>query len=220
MILKVSASKSIMALRTLVLDFDGVIFRNKHATTLVNNKSIKFVAKTMNCSYQYALQFHKCNFDNHGHTVHMLNSMGYDTTLSDYNSYVFNAELWYDLEFIMTSQDEHNIKLISQTNDKLNKKSVLFSNAPESWCKTILSINGFSLDDLFEETFTCKDITTLKPNKSNYEKIESKYGNLYFIDDSEVNLTGLSKKWNTYLLNSEEKLDEKLELVITDILKT
>ena len=202
---------------TLVLDFDGVVFRNEKANALVNYKSIKFVSKKMNTSYNYAFQVHKQNFKKSCHTVHMLNKLGYATELDEYNTHVFNNDLWKELKTCMHYTDTQNIKTIIDTNEKLEKKSVLFSNAPESWCENVLHLNGYSIEDLFEDTYTCTNLDELKPNVTVYNKIESKYDKLYFIDDTEINLLFLSEKWNTYLLGKNDKLQETLKLVVHDM---
>jgi hypothetical protein len=204
----------------LVLDFDGVVFINKNVNTKVIRKSIKYVSKKTSLSRKDSAVFNNSMYMKHGHTVSMLNYFGFENTLEEYNNFVFDEEMWDDIENLMTDQDKHNFEAVLNANSLMNSKSVLFSNAPYIWCSKILDLNGFNINDMFEDIHTCDhDESKLKPNNTVYKQIEenNKGDTLYFLDDNEKNLINLSTQWKTVHVTEEHDLSLVLNKITSII---
>jgi FMN phosphatase YigB (HAD superfamily) len=185
----------------LVLDYDGVIFKNPHAMEAVSSRSAKFVSKKLNISYKGAKTVNATQYKVHGHTVKYLQHVGVDTTLEEYNEYVFNKFDWDNLSLNIKDDDHEPIIDVYLLNKlQQHQKCVLFSNAPLMWVDKTLEALGTHTDILFDEVFSCETLDQLKPNMKVYEDIESHYpdDDLLFIDDSFLNINGLGSRWKPH----------------------
>jgi FMN phosphatase YigB (HAD superfamily) len=193
----------------LVLDYDGVIFKNPHAMEAVSSSSAKFVSKKLKISYRGARAVNATQYKVHGHTVKYLQHIGVDTTLEEYNEYVFNNIDWGDLSLNIKHDDHEPIIDVYLLNKlQQHQKCVLFSNAPRLWVDKTLEALGTHTDILFDEVFSCETLDQLKPIMKVYEDIERHYpdDDLLFIDDSILNVRGLGARWKPHLFKSKDNL--------------
>jgi FMN phosphatase YigB (HAD superfamily) len=192
----------------LVLDYDGVIFKNTHAMEAVSNRSAKFVSKKLKMSYNNARLVNAAHYKVHGHTVKYLQHIGVDTTLEEYNDFVFNNIDWNDIASNIKDDDFEQIIDVYLLNKLQVQKCVLFSNAPRLWVDKTLEALDIQADELFEKVFTCETLDQLKPNMKVYDEIEKHYPytDFIFIDDSILNIQGLGERWKSHLFIPEENL--------------
>lgn len=184
----------------LVLDYDGVIFKNPYAMEKVCDRSAQFVSKKLNMSYNNARMVNTTRYKVYGHTVKYLNDVGVDATLAEYNSFVFENIDWDDIEMNIRSMDYDQVADLHMLNEFQGQKSILFTNAPRTWIEGTMGCMGIDPESVFESMFTCERLEELKPNLAVYELIEHIYPqtDLLFIDDSILNIHGLGHRWNPY----------------------
>ena len=193
----------------LVLDYDGVVFKNPHAMETISSNSAKFVSKKLNISYSKARMINTKRYKVHGHTVKYLQHLGIDATLEEYNEFVFDNIDWKDIALNLRDEDhEPIIDVYLLNNLQYHQKCVLFSNAPRLWVDKTLAILGTYADGLFEEVFSCETLDQLKPNIKVYENIEKHYpdNDFLFIDDSILNIQGLGERWKTHWFTPKNNL--------------
>lgn len=192
----------------LVLDYDGVVFKNPHAMETVSSRSAKFVSKKLNMSYNDARMVNATRYKVHGHTVKYLQHLGIDATLEEYNDFVFNNIDWEDIASNIKNEDHESIIDVYLLNKLQKQKCVLFSNAPRLWVDKTLEALETHADVLFEDVFICETLDQLKPNIKVYEDIEKKYPDedLLFIDDSILNIHGLGERWKCHWFKPKDNL--------------
>lgn len=207
----------------LVFDFDGVIFHNTKVNQKIIEKSVGYVKRKTGYSYEKSLEFNNTNYKKHGHTAIMLKNYGFDSSLDEYNAYVFDSDLWSNLRINISNDDYIRANCVNTANTLLGYNSILFSNAPYIWCYKVLDMLDYNIYDMFSLTYTGTDESSLKPNSKSYEYIE--YSNkdahkLHFFDDNKKNLENLSYKWTTHHVNPNISLDNFINPVIDQIIKT
>lgn len=184
----------------LILDYDGVVFKNPYAMEMVSNRSAQYVSKKLNMSYSNAKMLNSTRYKVHGHTVNYLNDIGVDSSLEEYNDFVFGGFDWNDLRMNIRETDYDPIIDIQLVNNLQEHRCVLFSNAPRIWVDNTLDTLGTKTDLLFDHVFTCETISDLKPGTKMYEEIEDYFpeDDFLFIDDSILNIHGLGDRWKTH----------------------
>lgn len=183
-----------MNTKTLLLDFDGVLFRNARSMQRVVNRSDEF---TLMCAPNYdPMRNPKHNYKRYGHTVTMLQQhFGADVDFEDYNDYVFSKSIFANILEDMTVEDWKNAKFWNLTLRELPNRYHIFSNAPACWVETILMMTG--LEASFGSgrgIFTSDRLGALKPDARSYETISkrllTKPDDLVLIDDAWANIEG------------------------------
>uniref|UniRef100_A0A6C0BDX6 Haloacid dehalogenase-like hydrolase n=1 Tax=viral metagenome TaxID=1070528 RepID=A0A6C0BDX6_9ZZZZ len=158
-----------------LLDFDGVLYHNKSAFEHISKRAAQFVHKKMQLSGKHAdarADLINTNlYKTYGHTVEGLNACGYNTTIQEFNDYVY---------------DDFPFDTYKETIEIPSKKNVyIFSNAPREYCKGLMSEN--TNVTFIQDVIGC-DI--LKPNKKIYDDITNTFVGdvIVFVDDTLVNL--------------------------------
>lgn len=192
----------------LVLDYDGVIFKNPYAMEMVSNRSAQFVSKKLKMSYSNARMLNATRYKVHGHTVKYLNDIGTKATLEEYNDFVFGNLNWDQLKMNIIDADYDPIIDVLLLNKVQDQKCVLFSNAPRVWVDNTLKALGADQSALFDIMVTCETLDELKPNPTLYNVIEECYpdNQLLFIDDSILNIHGLGERWKSHWYKPSESL--------------
>ena len=175
--------------RALLLDFDGVIFRNKVGLQKVVQKSNEF-------TYKYVPTYDplKDSYTKYGHTVHLINHKTTDrqVTFQEYNDYVFDN---LTMEFVFDNMDIDDKKRADMWKFALeDREAHVFSNAPSVWVNGLLS--ELDMGHLFQTVITSDDMEYLKPMEESYEAAGVMLQNhgdirdMVFMDDSNVNVQG------------------------------
>jgi FMN phosphatase YigB (HAD superfamily) len=169
-----------MAVKSLVLDIDGVIVRDKLLMAHVKDNCVRYVqSKIPDC--KDARNVNRILYLTHGHTARGLtHSFGVDT--SDFNEKVYDgrlmdhlAEVIYGADFQAETKEIHDFT-------KKGWNVTLFSNAPEVWSRRVALAIG---DDVY---LRCPgDDGPFKPEAAAYANF-SKAQTHVFVDDSLKNL--------------------------------
>jgi hypothetical protein len=199
--------------RTVLLDFDGVVFKNKRATDIITDKSIKFIQSKTKYNYEQAEKINKVIYPTKGHTSFAINNK--KETLIDYNEYVFENFDYNQLNDIVTKYDKELIQNLVNIKKYRGIEFILFTNAPIMWCLHVMHSMDFKLDDLFllDKIFT-SDNGLIKPMNECYDNIEKniKERKLHFIDDKMSNILPISSNnnWCGFMIDDTDHLYEHL----------
>ena len=200
--------------RTLLLDFDGVIFRNQKALQLIKDRAVKFIAKKMTISEEKAETVNTELYSHYGHTVIGLNKV-FDPciTMKEFNDYLYNDDLFNDIMKMNYTVDYSNAKfdgidarrLVNYTRGECIGTFV-FTNAPVRWVE--FALNNICIGNLFmnQEIISAEDFDYVKPQKNIYTDVQSDLGNdckITFVDDSIVNIKSAPSSWNNILFTPD-----------------
>ena len=189
-----------MAVKSLVLDIDGVIVRDKLLMNHVNENCIKYVRSKMpECKDPRAVN--RVLYMTCGHTARGLqNNFGFDT--SDFNEKVYDKKLIEHLsEVLSTFEFQEEAKYIHEWT-KSDWKVTLFTNAPEIWAGTVAR----AISDRVYIQCGPENVMSgpLKPEAAAYANFSKTYTNI-FVDDSIKNLatTRLMSNWHPIHFSQE-----------------
>ena len=183
----------------ILLDFDGVIFKNKKIHSIVHEKAVDYISDRLNISKSEAYKINDIHYKKYGHTTINLST---HTDIIDYNNYVFNDELLRDIKKYLTDDDIELIHSINELSNQYIWKHYLFSNAPLEYCSMICDSMDCNLYNIFEDdTFTTvsnlyeidndEDLRKIKPLPLSYKNINdvlTMSSKIYFFDDNKTNL--------------------------------
>jgi len=194
--------------RVLLLDVDGVIFRNRYASKMVKERIIDYVHRKTHTTLPEAAAINQKAYQTYGHTLIGLNNILpspiKDTiTLTEFNQHVYNPELIEQVKSICTYdittyEEARDLRHLSIACAHTNIPIYLFSNAPRSWVRTVCDIQGIQLpfENLFcsGDKWLYKGDPVLKPELRTYAYVQnylvSKYGKqieILFVDDQASN---------------------------------
>lgn len=194
--------------KTLLIDFDGVVFKNSKVTEEINRKSIQYIAERKNQSFKTAKVVNRHGYTKLGHTCRIIS----DEHVLDYNNYVFDSDMD---TFIKRSVNDHDARLMEDIYDIKQKRKldlVLCTNAPSKYCETVMISLGFPIDHFFDTRFRyTSDEGLIKPLRSYYTHVENTLytvDHYQFIDDSIINIAPIANdpRWNACVINNTPDL--------------
>jgi len=182
-----------MAAAKLLLDFDGVILRNKKLSDYQVRRSAEFVKKHVPLPFKDCYNINKQYYPEYGHTVIMVNNLfNKRTTLEEYNEFVYNKKQLAGLVLDPPSFEHGNA-----FNMFANENTYIFSNAPEEW------VGHFSemLELNIKNCICPRTLEDLKPLPRVYSALNARFSGqkIVFVDDSKKNLRPVSNyaNWKT-----------------------
>jgi FMN phosphatase YigB (HAD superfamily) len=193
-----------MAFKSLLLDIDGVLVRDKLLLAHVKDNCVTYVRSKLPES-KNPIETNRLLYLSHGHTARGLTSaFGIDT--SDFNAKVYDkslmdhlAEVIYGSEFQQEAKDIHDLV----KNDWI---VTLFTNAPIEWAGPVARAIG---DDVFISCAGSNIMThPIKPEVGAYMNFPKHHTHIY-VDDSLKNL-GTARwlpNWHPVYFNEGPKED-------------
>lgn len=203
----------------LLLDFDGVILKNKNILKYQVSRSAKFVQKHTHLSLKKSHEINKVFYPKYGHTVIMLNELFHKhTTLEEYNEFVFDTLLISKLDYLIDEKTYNHGNAFTRMFECDN--TYVFSNAHLHWIEYFSE--SFDLNIQSKKIIWPQNINNLKPFARAYDTVHEKFGihtNITFVDDSPKNLEypKTLSNWNPILFEPEddiETLDHKLKVYV------
>ena len=196
---------------TILLDFDGIVLCNRNIEKIVTKRSIEFVAKNKNKSFEESICINKHYYKTYGHT-----SLGFvidsknQSWVHEYNEYVFNNNDYDEIYKNINNKDVNHLKTLQYILSDNHNYIGLFTNAPLSWCINTLECMDLDLTDIFNQSlYFTSDIGYVKPQKKIYDIVEETINNdIIFIDDNNNNFKHVinKEKWNCkFVENSNNK---------------
>jgi len=184
--------------KSLLLDIDGVLVRDKLLMEHVKDNCVKYVAtKLPGC--KDARETNRLLYLSHGHTARGL-AKAFQVDTSDFNEKVYDKRLMDHLaEVIYGTEFQQEAKQLHELSDR-DWKVTLFTNSPVEWAVPI----GRAISDNLFIDCTGHDMskTLMKPDAGRYTQFPQHLTHIY-VDDSLKNL-GTSRwlpNWHSVYFN-------------------
>lgn len=161
--------------KVLLLDFDGVVLKNKIADSKVAKRAGIYTWKSINNvrSKQSAISISQAEdicynlYKGYGHTLCGLKDMGLDVSLKDYNDLIYKT---IDYKVVrQTNNDMNDVRNLIQFCKNKNIDMFMFSNAPKTWMESTLENDT----DIIESIPDVRDILKISENDEMYLKPQS-----------------------------------------------
>lgn len=187
-------------MKSLLLDVDGVLVRDKNLMNCVQTNCIRYVrAKLPEC--KDPAETNRMLYLSHGHTARGLHKV-YGVDTSDFNKYVYDTDLLKQLAYFVSSDEFRNEVSVIQHLKNEGWKIKLFTNAPWVWASRVANVLGPNIN------IRCPGNpidSPLKPEPEAY--LFSSEDVHVFVDDSLKNLGTVrnSKHWNPVYFSPDHK---------------
>lgn len=192
----------------LLLDFDGVIIKNKKILQYQYQRSAKFVQKHLHVPITTADDINRKYYPKYGHTVIMLKDhFNIPVTLEEYNEFVFPKTQIYRLDSLVDKQTfEHGNDFIKHFKS-MDYHTSIFTNAHINWVTTFADI--FDLPIAEHNVIWPQSLELLKPMPKAYDNVSHQFkeaDRIIFVDDSPKNIAYPSTlhNWDTYHFKQED----------------
>lgn len=166
-----------MAFKSLVLDIDGVLVRDKLLMCHVNDNCVKYVASKLPESKD-PREVNRILYLAHGHTATGLNT-AFKIDVSDFNEKVYDASLMEHLASVISEpkfqEEAEQIHDLTESGWNIT----LFTNAPEIWAKPVALAIG--------DVVNIKCPKALKPSVEAFKDFPAHHTHVY-VDDSLKNI--------------------------------
>lgn len=216
--------------KVVLVDFDGVVLRNKIADVQVAKRASIYTWRKINSikSHNHKLISPKQAEDicynlykGYGHTLTGLKHIGIPNChMKDYNKLVYDT-IDYD-KIRCFNNDFDDLRVLINYCIEHHHEIYFFSNAPYRWMLKILKDHPDILSHIDDLRHVLKinedDETFLKPYSHIYDKINSHFfkDNIIFIDDNIGNIRPIIDNiaWTNILFcSSDKKINNRLYLV-------
>lgn len=211
--------------KTLLLDVDGVVYRNHKILGKVQKNIVKYVAKELRLSdIDEAYALNEYLYKNFGHTyVGMRCIYNIDKSLDHFVDHVYTPKLLDDVRANIDEvmiDDSNSVRALAEECRNKDIDMYLFSNAPMRWCDALMQT--MKVDIVPDNVISCDhdvcQIGGLKPSPNVYDTLHRYLSRknhddvtCMFVDDNLRNLMPLlnSPMWRPIFLNN--KNDTKLK---------
>lgn len=218
---------------TILLDFDGVLFRNNRVHDYIKHKSIKYLRNNHKMrqkfpygmdTYEMASKINEIGYKTMGHTSMLIDKS--TKSVLDYNDYVFDDSTLLFTRNSLTADDYKLLDDVAHCLQRTNKRIGLFTNTPMRYCTTIIDPLLQDVDlrhALYSNAFT-SDTGLVKPYTKFYKVVDKALhvsenpSEIYFIDDTFLNINQVFKNrkvlknnWFPICIDSRNSLLDYLE---------
>ena len=166
-----------MASKSLVLDIDGVLIRDKLLMHHVKDNCVKYVASKLPESKD-PREVNRILYLAHGHTATGLNT-AFKIDTSDFNEKVYDASLMDHLASIIYEPELQEEAAQIHALGASGWNITLFTNAPEIWAKPVALAIG--------DVVNIKCPNPLKPSPDAFKDFPTHHTHIY-VDDSLKNI--------------------------------
>ena len=216
--------------KALLLDVDGVVYRNQKVLKKVTQNIVKYVENELHVSCDQAHDVNQFLYSHFGHTYTGLRAIyNIDKSIDHFNNKVYDDKLLADVATYIDEvviDDSITIRSLSEECMLKDVDLYLFTNAPFEWCSTVLK--AMKLQSYIDESniLSCNhDVLErdMKPNPNVYETVYRYIAHknhdevgFMFVDDSFQNLIPLlnAPRWQPVFLNNHG-LDMKSKRIPT-----
>ena len=184
--------------KTLLLDFDGVIFNNPRMNRMIQHRATIYFQHYTQVPYKVASKLNAKFYKNYGHTVtFMKDIMEYpnEVNVQDFNEFVYSTKTLDTISKEMRQSDIHLASLWGDTIAEFREHDYaikIFSNAPQNWIHRCLEdFPDYDLKYMFDDCFCFDNLNFMKPKKESYMEVYDHEEKIVFVDDSVDNLKPL-----------------------------
>lgn len=198
--------------KVVLFDVDGVIYRNRPMLLAVKRKIARYVKTRIEKSQKTYLSYSDAErisdnlYVKYGHTLRgmwQIYGCEREFPIEDFNEYVYDDDMINMLTAQLAGSElnedlKQYVRLCKHNHDDV--KFGIFSNAPTSWCRPIVSHYGLEINPFMMYTSSHSLFgQRFKPDASLYEDIATTIAMdhelpIRFIDDSEVNIAAVAGK--------------------------
>jgi len=202
----------------ILLDFDGIIFRNRNVHNKITEKSIQFLKSKGNFhSDKYVCYFNSTRYPIKGHSALILPKGNTEKAIKEYNDTVFDEPLMHFIRKSVNEDDQRHVRRILEIKRTLPSDATfhLCTNTPLRYCEEVMNSLALPLNLLFDTScsFT-SDNNQVKPQPTFWDSVEKhpyfhNYTNtIELVDDSIVNIVSLKDRarWMTHYINNDQNL--------------
>lgn len=194
-----------MAVKSLLLDIDGVVVRDRLLLEHVKDNCVRYVHAKLP-EAKNPRDVNKLLYSKYGHTARGL-KQAFQLDVSDFNEKVYDknltdhlAEVLYSTDFQLEAKEIHELT-------KQSWKVTLFTNSPIVWAGRVAR----AISDEVFVVCSESDATTgpLKPEAAMYTQFQKHHTHI-FVDDSLKNLKTAKylPNWHPVLFNQGPKVDK------------
>lgn len=198
-------------MKHLLLDFDGVILRNKQVDTFIKGKSRDFVKMHSKAiDDRHYKQLRKDWLPMHKHTHVMVNKMfNKNISLYEYQDFMFRPREYSKLVTNFTQEDYEEATHIKKLFAFCKANDIpwnIFTNASIDWVLIFAYSLGIDLREKDVIWPNNNDANYLKPFHGAYQRVEEMFpdtSQFVFVDDTKMNLKPImgSLKWKPMLMH-------------------
>lgn len=197
-------------MKNILIDFDGVIFKNEAIMKHIKDRSAEYVySKGHSRTMDDAVRLNRKAYSVLGHT-----SLLYDKDIKEYNRFVFDIPKHY-FRGLVTNEDFDHVNRIYKHKMEGDLNLLLFSNSPIRYCVDVFEAMDIHIDNIVDTSmmFT-SDTGLLKPESMAYENVARnvKDSTLTFLDDNILNIAAVvdDPQWNPRWVTSDEDIYREL----------
>lgn len=190
--------------KSLLLDFDGVIFNNIRMNRIIQHRATLYLQNYTHMPYYVASKVNAKLYKKYGHTVYLMKDLieyPENITMNDFNDYVYSSKV---LDSISEEIDNDDIYTANQWSDTIQQfkdndyKVKIFSNAPSKWIERCLNVLPGDMHSIFDDCFCFDNLESLKPTEDSYFEVYENEKKIIFVDDSIDNLKPTQEFENWY----------------------
>lgn len=187
--------------KALLLDVDGVVYRNHKVLNKVATNIVQYVAKELHMTQSDAERTNQLLYRSFGHTYLGMRALfDFDKDIHHFTQNVYTNCLLNEIENDSTTvADSVSVRCISEECRRKDIDLYLFSNAPSTWCNKVLNVMHLTQYVKKDNIISCDhDVfqSGLKPDSRVYETmvrylLHQKHDDdllCTFVDDSFINL--------------------------------
>lgn len=210
--------------RALLLDFDGVVVKNKRVQNYVGHACTQFFAKKTGLSYNKAKKLNQQLYPLYGHSsLALQKKLNIPCSIQDFNKGVYCDLIDYAVVKRLLCRDDFTYAralatLVGSFYDPC--QTYIFSNAPDVWCIFLLRTLGIEYLVTEKKGFLCSNtFNCIKPMPEMYARAaaatqlrQPNLQHIMFVDDSLINFAPImnESQWSTvhYLPGKGANLDQ------------
>jgi len=183
----------------LLLDFDGVMFRDDNVWQYLTEESARFMEKCVGIPESECRQIADENYHKFGHTVITINNLfNINCTLADYNEFVYDEAKIKNVDSTICDGSKHYMQRFYAVFDfcrENNMEWYILTSAASSWVMHFAHLTG--MDGMItKEKIISSDgfdaIQQIKPFPPIYNYVETLFADPHkmfmFVDDTAKNL--------------------------------
>lgn len=210
----------------LLLDYDGVVLKNKCLTNYQYRRSARFVQKHTQLSMTMCEKLNREYYPKYGHTVKMLNEMfSKNVSLEEYDDFLFRKEQLVRLATVIDEATRHHAKSYEKLFTICRQMDMnwhIFTNAHINWITYFSQL--LEIDEIKEDKVIWPEskMHLLKPNSEAYKRVENTVNSPYpyiFADDSKVNIEAICERegWDGIHIRTDSPIEEVINEITSHI---
>lgn len=201
-------------MKHLLLDFDGVVFKNKSALNYQKMKSINLIQKySPNLDKKFIKEIKKNWKPKYKHTTTLIkNLFNYNISVNEYFNEIYNCNEFISLSENIDDETMINMKHFNNLVKFAECSDIswsIFTNSHIDWVLYFSHLYGFT--DINTDNIiwnNTKQSCCFKPYEYSFYRIENIYprvSNFIYVDDTKENIETIknNKRWKTYLFGQE-----------------